>query len=199
MLKIVPNASARPGLVLHAWKVGGGACHGGPERRRYSGPSSARISWHSLMPTRARRVSKQVARMRRSEMRVGASAGDRYAAGSSGCARCGLRAGGEFRQRDGRRPIYSSSSGCSSGGVSPSSPLSSSSSVMRSPVTSVSSAPRCRAGADERRGFRLGLVDLHIFLQRMNELFLEIVRRYGGFSDLAQRHDRVLVVVAIQQ
>ena len=32
----------------------------------------------------------------------------------------------------------------------------------------------------------------------MNELFLQIVRRYGLFSDLAQRNDRVLVVVTIQ-
>jgi len=38
-----------------------------------------------------------------------------------------------------REPAYSSSSGCSSGGARPSSPLSSSSSVIRSMVTSVSS------------------------------------------------------------
>src|SRR5262249_29757136 len=44
-------------------------------------------------------------------------------------------------QTTSRRPsLHSSSSGCSSGGVSPSRPLSSSSSVIRSTVTSVSSA-----------------------------------------------------------
>src|ERR1700732_362587 len=48
-----------------------------------------------------------------------------------------------------------------------------------------------RDRADERRPFRFGLVDLHVFLQRMNELFLEIVGRDGSLGYLTQRHDRI--------
>ncbi len=104
--------------------------------------------------------------------------------------------------RSRRRPEapHSSSSGCSSGGVSPSRPLSSSSSVMRSVVTSVSSASTLPARCgDERGSLGLGLVDLNVFLQRMNELFLEVVRRYRLLGDLAQCDHRVLVVVAIDR
>src|SRR5213594_3988200 len=34
-------------------------------------------------------------------------------------------------------------------------------------------------GVDQRRGLGLGLVDLHIFLQRVDQLFLKVVGRDG--------------------
>ena len=71
---------------------------------------------------------------------------------------------------------------------------------MRSAVTSVSSASTVPpAGADQRRSFGLRLVDLDVFLQRMDQFFLQIVGRDGRLGDLAQRHDRVLVVVALDR
>src|SRR5690606_8211 len=42
----------------------------------------------------------------------------------------------------------------------------------------------------------LGLVDLDMLLQRMDQVFLEVVGRQRLVSDLAQGNDRVLVVVA---
>jgi hypothetical protein len=49
---------------------------------------------------------------------------------------------------------------------------------------------------DSRRFFRLRLVNLDLFLQGMNEVFLQIARRQMGFGDLTQRDDGVLIVVA---
>ena len=57
-----------------------------------------------------------------------------------------------------------------------------------------------RAGRPDqwnRVGF--GLVDLNEFLQGMNELFAQILGRNRRISDLTQRHNRILVVVAIDR
>ena len=53
-------------------------------------------------------------------------------------------------------------------------------------------------GADER-GDRLGFrfVDFHVLLQRVDEIFLEILRRQRRVGDFAEGDDGVLVVVAI--
>ncbi len=69
---------------------------------------------------------------------------------------------------------------------------------MRSAVTSVSSESTLApgAGADQRH-FGLRLVDLDIFLQGMDQIFLEIAGRHRRFGDFAQRHDRIFVVVAL--
>ena len=69
---------------------------------------------------------------------------------------------------------------------------------MRSEVTSVSSeSTDAPAPGPDQRHFGLRLVDLDIFLQRVDQIFLEIAGRYRRFRDLAQRHDRIFVVVAI--
>ena len=69
---------------------------------------------------------------------------------------------------------------------------------MRSVVTSVSSASTPVPGAPiKRHRLGLGLVDLDVFLQRMDQFFLEVLGRNRLFGDLAQRHDRVLVVVPL--
>ena len=85
-------------------------------------------------------------------------------------------------------------------GVRPSRPLSSSSSDMRSVVTSVSSAstpvPR---RSDQRHGLGFRLVDLDIFLQGVDEFLLKVLGRNGFFSDFPQRHDRVFIVVALDR
>ena len=44
---------------------------------------------------------------------------------------------------------------------------------------------------------RLRLVHLDVFLQGMDEFLLEVLGRNRLFGDLTQRHDRVLVVVAV--
>ncbi len=97
-----------------------------------------------------------------------------------------------------RRGAYSSSSGCSSGGARPSRPLSSSSSVIRSDRDlGVVGIDRAARSADQRHRGGLRLVDLDIFLQRVNQFLAQVVRRDGHVGDLAQRHHRVLVVVAL--
>ena len=69
---------------------------------------------------------------------------------------------------------------------------------MRSEVTSVSSESThgARTGPDQRH-FGLRLVDLDIFLQSMDQVFLQIAGGYRRFGDFAQRDNRILVVVAI--
>ena len=52
---------------------------------------------------------------------------------------------------------------------------------------------------DKRDRGRLGLVNLDIFLQGVDQLFLEIVGGNRRFGNLAERHDRILVVVAIDR
>src|SRR6476660_5903621 len=52
-------------------------------------------------------------------------------------------------------------------------------------------------GTDQRSGLGFRLVDLHIFLQGMDEFLLEVVGRDGRLRDIAQSHDRVLVVVPL--
>jgi hypothetical protein len=42
----------------------------------------------------------------------------------------------------------------------------------------------------------LGLIDLNILLERMDEVLAEILRRNGAVADLAQGNDRIFVVVA---
>ena len=56
-----------------------------------------------------------------------------------------------------------------------------------------------RAGRDRPRlpALGFGLVDLDMLLQRVDQVFLEVVRRQRLVGDLAQRDDRVLVVVAV--
>ncbi len=81
-----------------------------------------------------------------------------------------------------------------------SSPRRSSSSDMRSKVTSPSSALASdveEAIMGTASDFRL--VDFNVFLKRMDEIFLEILGSNGLLRDLAQRHDRVLVVVAVDR
>src|SRR5262245_23892761 len=56
---------------------------------------------------------------------------------------------------------------------------------------------RATGRADQWNRRRFGLVDLHVLLQRMHEFLFEVGRRNGGLRDLAQRHDGVLVVVAL--
>src|SRR6185312_13740289 len=56
--------------------------------------------------------------------------------------------------------------------------------------------PGAAAGADQRH-FRFRLVDFDVFLQGMNQVLLQISRRDRGLGDLAQRNDRILVVVAV--
>src|SRR5262249_11464444 len=51
--------------------------------------------------------------------------------------------------------------------------------------------------ADKRRRLRLGLVDLDVLLQRVNELLLEVVRGYRSLGDFPQGDDRIFVVVAL--
>src|SRR5262249_14012429 len=58
---------------------------------------------------------------------------------------------------------------------------------------------RAASGRDQRRRLGLGLVDLYVFLQGVDQLLLEVVGRYRLFGDLAQRHHRVLVVVALDR
>ena len=53
------------------------------------------------------------------------------------------------------------------------------------------------AAADQRHRLGLGLVDLDVFLQGMDKVFLQIPGRNGRVGDFAQRHHRVFVVVAI--
>src|SRR5262249_55911460 len=45
--------------------------------------------------------------------------------------------------------------------------------------------------ADKRRRLRLGLVDLDVLLQRVNELLLEVVRGYRSLGDFPQGDDRI--------
>ena len=90
-----------------------------------------------------------------------------------------------------------------SGGTRPSMPASRSSSVMRSKAIVSSSRIGVGGGrggvglVDQLLAVRLGLVDFDVLLQRMDQVFLEIVRRERLVGDLAQRHHRVLVVVAV--
>jgi len=49
---------------------------------------------------------------------------------------------------------------------------------------------------DQRR-LRLRLIDFDVFLQAVDQIFLEIAGRNGGLGDFAQRHDRVFIVVAV--
>src|SRR5690606_31376543 len=52
------------------------------------------------------------------------------------------------------------------------------------------------AGAlDERCGAGFGFVDLDIFLQRVNQVFVQVFGRNGAVADFTQRNDRILVVV----
>ncbi|CDX41568.1 conserved hypothetical protein [Mesorhizobium sp. SOD10] len=54
-----------------------------------------------------------------------------------------------------------------------------------------------RAGlVGDRLALGLRLVDLDMLLQRVDQVFLEVVGRQRLFGDLAQRDDRVLVIVA---
>jgi len=53
------------------------------------------------------------------------------------------------------------------------------------------------AGGDHRHRIRLRLVHLDIFLQRVDQVFLQVVGRDGRIGDLAQGDDRVLVAVAV--
>lgn len=48
-----------------------------------------------------------------------------------------------------------------------------------------------------RSRLRFGLVNLDVLLNRMNETFPEIARRYGFFRDFAERNDGVLVPLRI--
>ena len=48
-----------------------------------------------------------------------------------------------------------------------------------------------------RHGLGLGLVDLHVFLQGVDELLAQVVRLDRLLGDLAQGDDRVLVAVAV--
>ncbi|CAH1671351.1 conserved hypothetical protein [Chelatococcus asaccharovorans] len=56
---------------------------------------------------------------------------------------------------------------------------------------------RPRGRSEQRHGIGLGLVHFHIFLHGVDQIFLQIFRREFGIGDLAQRHDRVFVPVAI--
>ena len=107
----------------------------------------------------------------------------------------------------GEKTIWSSSvtstsvsgSGWLSGGVRPSRPLSSSSSLMRSVVTSVSSASTPVPARRSAESLGLGLVDFDVFLQRMDEFLLEVLGRNRRLRDFAQRHDRIFVVIALDR
>ncbi len=62
---------------------------------------------------------------------------------------------------------------------------------------SLAAPPRRRpASSTAAARSRLRLVDLDVFLQRVDQLLLEVVRRDGLVGDLTQGHDRVLVAVA---
>src|SRR5690606_37289615 len=53
------------------------------------------------------------------------------------------------------------------------------------------------AGAlDERGSAGFGLVDLDIFLQRMDEILVQVLGRNGAVADFAQGNNGILVVVA---
>src|ERR1700733_2375714 len=52
---------------------------------------------------------------------------------------------------------------------------------------------------DQRNTFGLRLVDLDVFLQRVDELLLEVLWRYRRIGDLAERHHGILVVIAIDR
>jgi hypothetical protein len=51
--------------------------------------------------------------------------------------------------------------------------------------------------ANERNRLGLRLIDLDVFLQGMDEFLLEVLGRNRLLGDLAQRHDRVLVIVPL--
>ncbi len=59
------------------------------------------------------------------------------------------------------------------------------------------------AGAELRAQFDvlivLGLVELDMLLHALDQVFLKLVEHDGLVGDLAQRHDRVLVVVAVER
>ena len=54
---------------------------------------------------------------------------------------------------------------------------------------------------DTDRGYRIGLRLIHfdIFLHRVNDGFIQIFRRYRLLRNLAQRDDRVLVIIALNR
>src|SRR5690606_29237741 len=52
-------------------------------------------------------------------------------------------------------------------------------------------------GVEQRSGVLFGLVDLDIFLQRVDQILTEILGRNRTVADFAQRNHRVLVVVAV--
>src|SRR5713226_3612997 len=56
---------------------------------------------------------------------------------------------------------------------------------------------RSMSPSQKRYRFRLGLIDLDIFLQRMNEVFFEITRRDCLLGDFAQCNHGVLVIIAV--
>jgi len=58
---------------------------------------------------------------------------------------------------------------------------------------------RSAGASDQRHVLGLRLVNLDIFLQRMNQVFLQVLRGDRLFSDFAKRNDRILVVVAIDR
>ena len=54
-----------------------------------------------------------------------------------------------------------------------------------------------RARRSNQRRLRFRLINLDIFLQRVNQVFFQVLRRDRGLGNLAQCNHRVLVVVAI--
>ena len=181
------RAQRRPGprLVLHPRQIGRERAMSDSCRRRID--ASARRTASPQL-----KISRRFDSCRKVAVRRGVMQND--AARACGPGRC------DTLRQSARRALFLFSSGCSSGGARPSRPLSSSSSVMRSTVTSVSSASTVPPdAADQRHGLGLRLVDLDVFLQRMDQLLLQIVRRNRRLGDLAQRHDRVLVVVALDR
>ena len=99
----------------------------------------------------------------------------------------------------GRGAAHSPSSSLSAGGTSPSSPRSRSSSVIRSNwISPAPSSPRpLSSGRNEGRNhFAFGLVDLDMPLQRMDQVFHQILGREGGIGDFAQGDDRIFVIIS---
>ena len=55
----------------------------------------------------------------------------------------------------------------------------------------------CSKGIEERSGMLFRLVDFHVLLQRVDQVFAQIFRRDRAVTDFAQGDDRVLVTVTL--
>ena len=95
---------------------------------------------------------------------------------------------------------YSPSSSVSAGGTRPSRPRSRSSSVMRSnwmsPPAIKSDWPRSAVGAKAGTASDSGS-NFDMLLQGMDEIFLQVFWSQRAFSDFAQRHDSIFIIVAV--